>query len=285
VRGVTYAVDNAQLPAVLLLALIALLTAGLFLSTLKTERWRPAVVASGLWAVIALVGGVIYPSAVQSLVVNPNQKDKEARYIAYNIEATRHALGIDAVTVQDTAFSDLTRTEVANNIAALQDVRLIKPEGTMVTRFQTDRGNSGQTINDLDPDRYEVDGVVRQVIVGARELDLDQVGNKSWQGTHLINTHGCGLVMSPAAQIEASGNPAYRDDIVSLDKPELYFSPALGGYAVVNTSVTETACPSTEVAPYEGQHGVPLSSSLRRLAFALDEWDYNLIGSSAIDDG
>jgi uncharacterized membrane protein (UPF0182 family) len=284
VRGVTYAVDNAQLPAVVLLALIALLTAGLFLSTLKTERWRPAVVASGLWAVIALVGGVIYPSAVQSLVVNPNQKDKEAKYIEYNIEATRHALGIDQVAVEDVAFSDLTRTEVATNVAALKDVRLIKPEGTMVTRFQTDRGNSGQTINDLDPDRYEVDGVVRQVIVGARELDLDQVGNKSWQGTHLINTHGCGLVMSPAAQIEASGNPAYRDDIVELDQPELYFSPALGGYAVVNTSVTETACPSTEVAPYEGEHGVPLSSSLRRLAFALDEWDYNLLGSSAIDD-
>ncbi len=284
VRGVTYAVDNAQLPAVLLLALIALLTAGLFLSTLKTDRWRPAVVASGLWAVIALVGGVIYPSAVQSLVVNPNQKDKEAKYIAYNIQATRHALGIDAVTEQAVSFGSLTRTEVTANVAALQDVRLIKPDEEMVTRFQTDRGNTGQTINDLDPDRYEVNGITRQVIVGARELDLDQVGNKSWQGTHLINTHGCGLVMSPAAQIEASGNPAYDDEIAPLDQPDLYFSPALGGYAVVNTSVTETACPSQEVAPYQGDGGVQLSSSIRRLAFALDKWDYNLLGSSAIDD-
>ena len=284
VRGVTYAVDNAQLPAVLLLALVALLTAGLYLSTLKTDRWRPAVVASALWAVVALIGGVIYPSAVQSLVVNPNQKDKEARFIAYNIEATRHALGIDNVTVKDVEFGDLTRTEVADNVEPLRDVRLLKPEGQMVTRFQTDRGNTGQTINDLDPDRYEVDGVTRQVIVGARELDLDQVGNKSWQGTHLINTHGCGLVMSPAGQIEASGNPAYRDDIVELDNPALYFSPALSGYAVVNTSVAETACPGNDVDAYKGNHGVPLSSVTRRLAFALNEWDYNLLGSSAIDD-
>ena len=284
VRGVTYAVDNAQLPAVLLLALIALLTAGLYLSSLKTQRWRPAVAASALWAVVALIGGVIYPSAVQSLVVNPNQKDKEAKYIAYNIEATRHALGIDDVTVEQVEFGDLTRSELSDNVAALRDVRLLKPEGKMVTRFQTDEGNSGQTINDLDPDRYLVDGEMRQVIVGARELDLDQVGNKSWQGTHLINTHGCGLVMSPAGQIEASGNPAYRDDIVSLDKPDLYFSPALSGYAVVNTSVTETACPGESVAAYEGTAGVPLSSTTRRLAFALNEWDYNLLGSSAIDD-
>ena len=284
VRGVTYAVDNAQLPAVLLLALVALLTAGLYLSTLKTQRWRPAVAASALWAIVALVGGVIYPSAVQSLVVAPNQKDKEAKYIGYNIEATRHALGIDEVQTQEVSFGDLTRTDITNNVAALQDVRLIKPDEQMVTRFQTDRGSTGQTINDLDPDRYMVDGTVRQVIVGARELDLDQVGNKSWQGTHLINTHGCGLVTSPAAQIESSGNPAYRDDIVDLTQPQMYFSPALSGYSIVGTTVKESECPGLEAVKYEGNKGVALDSSIRQLAFALDQWDYNLVGSSSIGD-
>ena len=285
VRGVTYAVDNAQLPAVLLLALVALLTAGLYLSTLKTQRWRPAVVASALWAVVALVGGVIYPSAVQSLVVSPNQKEKEARYIEYNIEATRHALGIDTVETQEVSFGDLTRADLTSNVSALQDVRLIKPDKQMVTRFQTDRGSTGQTINDLDPDRYIVDGAVRQVIVGARELDLDQVGNKSWQGTHLINTHGCGLVISPAGQIESSGNPAYRDDIVDLEQPQLYFSPGLSGYSIVGTSVRESQCPGVEARAYAGDKGVELDSTIRQLAFALDQWDYNLVGSSSIGEG
>ena len=285
VRGVTYSVDNAQLPAVLLLALVALLTAGLYLSTLKTQRWRPAVLASALWAIVALVGGVIYPSAVQSLVVAPNQKEKEARYIEYNIEATRHALGIDAVETQEVSFGDLSRTDIANNVEALRDVRLVKPDEQMVTRFQTDRGSTGQTINDLDPDRYMVDGAIRQVIVGARELDLDQVGNKSWQGTHLINTHGCGLVTSPAGQIETSGNPAYRDDIVDLDQPQLYFSPALAGYSIVGTTVRESQCPGVEARTYEGDKGVALDSSIRQLAFALDQWDYNLVGSSAVGEG
>ena len=284
VRGVTYTVDNAQLPAVVLLALIAVLTAGLYLSTIKTDRWRPAVMASALWAIVALVGGVIYPSAVQSLVVTPNQKDKEAKYIAYNIEATRHALGIDNVEQTTVEFGSLTRTELTDNVGALQDVRLVKPDEQMVTRFQTDRGSTGQTIVDLDPDRYMVDGVMRQVIVGARELDLDQVGNKSWQGTHLINTHGCGLVTSPAGQIEASGNPAYRDDIVSLDRPQLYFSPSLTGYSVVGTSVRETPCTGITAAPYEGTNGVPIGTSMRQFAFALEQWDYNLFGSSAIGE-
>ena len=284
VRGVTYAVDNAQLPAVLLLALISLLTAVLFLSTLKTDKWRPAVMASALWAIVALVGGVIYPATIQSLVVNPNQRDKEAQYIAYNIDATREALGIADVTVQSIEFGTLTRTEVSENVAALTDVRKIKPDLNMVTRFRTDKGKSGQTINDLDPDRYLVDGVLRQVIVGASELDLGQVGNKSWQGTHLINTHGCGLVMSSASQVAADGNPAYRDDIVELNRPELYFSPGLSGYSIVNTSVVETPCQGADEAAYVGEQGVPLSSTLRRFAFALTELDYNLLGSSAITD-
>ncbi|CAB4364405.1 unannotated protein [freshwater metagenome] len=284
VRGITYAIDNAQLPAILLLTLIAFLTAALFLSTLKTDRWRPAVVASGLWAVVALVGGVIYPSAIQSLVVNPNQKDKEAKYIAYNIDATRHALGIDNVEKQDVSFTDLTRSTLDSNVPALQDIRLIKPTEQMRTRFQTDEPRPGTKVTDVDPDRYTINGEERQVIVGARELDLSQVGNKSWQGTHLINTHGCGLVVSPAGQIDSGRKPAYDDSIAKVDRPELYYGTSMTGYAILNSSVSETACEGQKVAAYSGSGGVPMNSTFRRLVFALNEFDYNLVGSSAITD-
>jgi uncharacterized membrane protein (UPF0182 family) len=276
VRGITYSVDNAQLPAVLLLALIALLTAVLYLSTLKTDRWRPAVVASALWAVVALIGGVIYPSAVQSLVVNPNQKDKEAEYIEYNIVplAMRSASTVSSRSPSSSVRS--VATSSSENVAALKDVRLLKPDEQMVTRFQFDEGSTGQTINDLDPDRYMVDGEMRQVIVGARELDLDQVGNKSWQGTHLINTHGCGLVTSPAGQVGVQWQPGVSRRHRRARSPELYFSPSLSGYSIVGTSVTETQCAGVEVAPYAGTAACRIDSTLRQLAFALNEWDYNL---------
>ncbi|MFZ4721113.1 MAG: UPF0182 family protein, partial [Ilumatobacteraceae bacterium] len=283
--GPNYTVVNAQLPAVLLLGLIAVFTAGLYLSSLKTDKWRPAVIASALWAIVALVGGVIYPAVIQSLVVNPNKKDKEATFIAHNIEATRQALGIGDVEVQQVKFDPITTTKVENQVAALRDVRLIKPDEKMETRFRTDEGRPGSTIADLDPDRYVVDGRAQQVIVGARELDLSQVGNKSWQGTHLINTHGCGLAMALAAQIQSDGKPVYRDDVVDVTKPQLYFSPTLDGYSVVSTSVPEQPCEGFEDSkPYSGVAGVQLNSGLRRLAFALAEFDYNLVGSSAIGD-
>lgn len=282
VQGATYSVVNAQLPAVVLLALIALLVAGLFLSTLKTDSWRLPVVASGLWVVLALLAGVIYPAAIQALVVNPNQKDREATYIERNILATRQAFGLVDVPEVNVTFGKLTASNITEDVSPLKDVRLLNP-GTLVDRFRIDQGQrSGLTIRDLDIDRYEVDGREQQVMVAARELDLDTIANKSWQGRHLISTHGCGLVRSRVNQVEENGRPLYEE--VKLVRPELYFSQDLSGYAIVGTSVNEEGCSGqTEATAYQGEGGIRLNSVFKRMAFALSFLDYNLLGSSAVD--
>ena len=283
VQGATYAVVEAQLPAIELLILVALLVAGLFLSTLKTSSWRWPIVASALWVVVALLGGVIYPAAVQALVVKPNQKEREETYIRRNVVATRQALGIDGVPEERVSFSSISTDELRDDLEPLRDVRLLNP-GTLVDRFRTDQGQrSGLTIRDLDIDRYVIDGEEQQVVMAARELDLGTIANSSWQGKHLISTHGCGLVRAPAHRVEASGRPDYEE--VELDRPELYFSEDISGYAVVKTGVNEEICPGqTNAGPYTGDGGIALDSILKRMAFALSFLDYNLIGSSAVDD-
>ena len=65
VQGATYAVINAELPALMLLTLIALLTAVLFLITIRTDRWRFPLIASVLWLVVSIGGGSVYPSVIQ----------------------------------------------------------------------------------------------------------------------------------------------------------------------------------------------------------------------------
>ena len=282
VRGLLYSAAKAQLPAVVLLTLIALLVAGLFLSTLRTNSWRIPVVASALWAVIALIGGIIYPAAIQALVVNPNQRDKEAPYIVRNIDATLHALGIDNVVRKQVSFADITEQALSDDITPLKNVRLLKPEA-MVGRFRTDQSQkAGLTINDVDPDRYDLDGRVQQVSMAARELDLSAIANKSWQGQHLINTHGCGLVEAPSGQI-SDRRPVYRE--VPLDRPEMYYSDDISGYAIVDTGVNEEDCPGhADPGPYSGTGGIKLDSVFKRMAFALSYLDYNMIGSGAIND-
>src|SRR5262249_3408746 len=157
------------------------------------------LVASALWVVIALLGGVIYPSVIQALVVNPNQQANEATYIERNINATRDALGLNNVTTKEVTFNDISAAQVQSDEAPLKDARLLDPT-QLLTRFQLDEGQlAGLAIKDLDVDRYKINGRVQQVIVAARELDQKNAGNTSWQGTHLIATHGCGLVGAPAS--------------------------------------------------------------------------------------
>ncbi len=281
VQGATYTVVKAQLPATMLLVLIALLTAVLYLTTIRTDRWRLPLVASGLWLVVMIVGGLIYPALVQSLIVKPNQGEREAPYIARNVDATRVAMDIGDVEPITIDFGRLTTAEVESDVEPLTDVRLLNPV-EMKARFEFDEGQvSGLQIDDLDVDRYSLDGdEVEQVLVSARELDIDNIPNTSWQGRHLVSTRGCGIVMAPVSRVTSSFRPAYHD--IELERPELYFSPALSGYAVARTDVTESDC--GDGTPYQGTDGVEMSSFVRRASFALAFLDYNLIGSGAIND-
>ncbi|MCB0966240.1 MAG: UPF0182 family protein [Ilumatobacter sp.] len=279
VQGATYTVVNAQIPALMLLVLIALTTSVLFLSTIRFDRWRLPIVASGLWLVVLIGGAVIYPAVVQSLVVQPNQEERESVYIARNVEATRAAMGIDDVETVPLEFQRLTATDVEGDLEPIRNVRLLNPT-QMLSRFSFDRGEvAGLKIDDLDVDRYELDGDTQQVLVTARELDLANIPNKSWQGEHLVSTRGCGLVLASASQVTEADRPDYRTP--ALARPQLYFSPAISGYAIVGTNVTETPCGGT--GPYEGDAGVEMSSFFRRSVFALAFLDYNILGSGAIE--
>jgi uncharacterized membrane protein (UPF0182 family) len=279
VQGATYSVVKAQLPALMLLILIALLTAGLFLSVIKTGSWRLPLIASALWLVVSLVGGVIYPTVVQSLIVNPNQESREQTYIKRNVDATRQALGLTNIDVRTIEFSSLTAADVEADLDPLSNVRLLNP-GEMKTRFLVDRGEvAGLTIDDLDVDRYELDGETEQVLVAARELDLGGVTNRSWQGLHLINTRGCGIVMAPTGRVLANERPDYQP--VDLDRPELYFSPTLSSFAIARSDSSERTCVEPHV--YEGTTGVEMNSFVKRAAFALAFLDYNVLGSGAIN--
>jgi uncharacterized membrane protein (UPF0182 family) len=284
VQGATYAVVHAQLPALLLLSVVALVTAALYLSTLRTESWRLPLISSAVWLVLAVVAGYIYPAAVQGLVVNPNQKAREAPFIERNVFATREAMGLTDTDVATApiSFKPLTADSIAAaDLQPLVDVRLLNP-AEFQSRFQIDGGGeAGLTIDDLDVDRYDLDGdgQPEQVLIAARELDLAGVPNRSWQGLHLINTRGCDMLMAPAGRVRLGGRPVYQT--VELQRPELYFSPSLTGYAVARTEESERSCGDN--TPYTGTTGVAMSSFVRRLAFGLAFMDYNVVASGAID--
>jgi len=282
VQGATYTDVKAELPAINLLIMVSLLVAVLFLAGIRWGGWRFPLLSMALWAVVAVVAGNIYPAVVQRFIVQPNVTTRERPYIGDNISATQAAMGIDEIEVVSVTAGEVSSSDVTADPTPLADTRLLDIS-EMRDRFALDEGLFAfYSINDLDVDRYEIAGRRQQAFVAARELNPEGIPNKTWVSRHLIYTHGCGVVAASASQVTSDGRPIY--DELPADNPQLYVGTQQPGYAIVKTDQVEQACPETEAEPYQGEGGVELNSTLRRLAFALHFSEFNLFGSSLVKD-
>ena len=282
VRGALYTDVNAQLPALNLMILVSLAVTALLLWNIRQRGWRLPAMAIGLWVVVALVAGTVYPAVIQRFVVQPNVSTREIPYIQRNISATKKAMGISNVERVDASFNEIGTDDVTADDAALRDVRQLDPV-QMKDRFALDQGlTSFYRVTDLDVDRYAVDGRIQQVLVAARELNPGGIPNRTWVSRHLIYTHGCGVIAAPASVATDDGRPSYVD--LNVTKPQIYFGDRLDGYAVVKTSQQEQACPDTKKSAYAAEGGIRFNSIIRKLALAVNFGEFNLFGSNLITD-
>ena len=280
VRGALYTDVNAQLPALNLMILVSLAVTALLLWNIRQRGWRLPVMAVGLWIVVAIVAGSVYPAVIQRFVVQPNVSTREIPYIQRNIVATKKALGISSVERVDASFSEIGTDDVTADDAALRDVRQLDPV-QMRERFALDQGQTSfYRVTDLDVDRYAVDGRVQQVLVASRELNPAGIPNRTWVSRHLIYTHGCGVIAAPASVATDDGRPSYVD--LKVTKPQIYFGDRLDGYAVVKTAQQEQACPDAKKEAFSADGGIKINGFLRKVALAVNFGEFNLFGSSLI---
>ncbi len=282
VEGALYTDINAQLPAINLMILVSVAVAILLLWNIRQKGWRLPALAVGLWVVVAIVAGAVYPAIVQRFVVQPSVSTRELPFISRNIQATKAAMGLSNVERVPTTSGTATVADIDANDIALRDIRQLDP-AQMRDRFKLDQGlTSFYSVVDLDVDRYLVDGRVQQLLVASRELNPAGIPNRTWVARHLIYTHGCGIVAAPASVITADGRPNYID--LKVTKPQLYFGDGLDGYALVDTDQAEQACPNTKASQYDADSGIKISGGLRKVAMAVNFGEYNLFGSNLITD-
>lgn len=300
VDGASYTDVNAQLPALTLLTVIAVIAAGLFIWNIFRRGWVLPIIAVGLWALISLVVGTLYPAFVQSFRVNPDELAKERKYIRRNISATRAAFNLDAENISVEQFdytNNLTLADLQENSVTIGNARLWDPTQLLANIRSFQQLATFYQFGDADVDRYEIDGATRQVLVSARELDRENLPSQTWVSRNLEYTHGYGLTVSPSNDAVRGGQPAYLlDDIppqneapvLDLDRPEIYYSENLGGFSLVDAKQDEFNFPregrDNATNRYEGTGGVKMSSLLRRGAFALRFTDYNILISDQITD-
>ena len=300
VVGATYTDIHARLPAQLFLTAVAVAAGILLLVTLLPALRGPRgtrliIGAVALWFGAFILVGNLYPSAVQRFTVDPSELEREKPYIARNIEFTRAAFGLDLVEPRRySARTEVSVEDIQANKATVNNVRLWDPAPLMDVYNQIQHLRLYYNFKDVDVDRYTINGEYRQVLIGARELYPQNLPPEAqrWVNQRLQYTHGYGAAASPVTEFTGDGKPVFFvQDVppkgpIPITRPEIYFGENTGNYVIVNSLQAEFDRPTEEDLPvyvkYAGEGGVQLSSPLRRLAYALQFADINILISGQI---
>ena len=299
VTGLSYTDVNAQLLAFQLLAIIAAVCVVLFLVNVWFRTWLLPAGGVAILLVAAVVLAGIYPAVIQQLQVNPQELEREQEYIARNLELTRFGFGLRlGEDVQDRTFPATPRLEpeeVEDNETTLAALRMWTPSVLMNTFKQLQERRSFYDFRDVDVDRYAIDDELVQVMLSAREVNINQLaeGAQTWENQRLAYTHGFGLVAADVNRSDRNGDPLlYAQDMpvrgideLVPDNPRIYYGENSPEYSIVNTQMNEIDYPTTDgevTYRYEGTGGVEVGSFLGRVAFALRFWDRNLLLSGLI---
>lgn len=230
--GPGFADLHARLPMLYALMVVAVLAAVVMWVSIRGQGHKVPAAALAAVVLVSLLGGWIYPALVQSMVVKPNQLDKERSYISNNITATLKAYGLDTINhSRHVIRQDLGWPAIEANRATVDNIRLWDHRPLQTTYQQTQALRPYYNFTDVDVDRYEVNGKERQVMLAARQLNYAGINRPNWQSQHLMYTHGYGLCLSPVNEITGDGMPSYwvRDLPVTSDagfnvtRPQLYY--------------------------------------------------------------
>src|SRR6516225_2144792 len=244
----------------------------------------PLVLPCGLFAIVYF-GAVIVPTAVEQVYVGPNQITLERTFLIRSIAGTRDAYNLDGPSVEEQEFAvstvSLTRQDLDRNGPTLQDARIWDWRALEPQLQQIQGLRPYYTFAGVDIDRYMIDGAERQVMITARELNLDKLPDqaKVWVNLALRYTHGYGAVAVPVNEMDGRGNPVlWAHDIPINAKGDLavthgaiYYSALTRDRVYVRTTEKEFDFPQGQANPetvYNGKGGIPLSSFWRKLVVA-----------------
>ena len=249
--------------------------------------------------VIMIIVGALGTGAammVQNLVVSPDEINKESQYLKNNITFTQSAYDLQDVTVKNFAASnDLTQQDIANNMGTIKNIRINDFEPAKKFYNQTQSIRLYYLFNDVDVDRYMINGEYTQTFLSAREIDETKI-RQEWMNKHLKYTHGYGITLSRVDKVTNSGQP---DMIVhsippvsgvseiQITRPEIYFGELTNDYILTNTGEKEFDYPEASgeennYATYEGNAGIKLNI-FNRAMFAIKEQSLKLLVSTNLN--
>ena len=290
VFGLRYVDRILWQPGLWMLVALSIVAAAICMFNAREGGLRLPVAAFVIVFGPALIMNFIQP-VIERLWVKPDELRVERPYLQRNIEATRHAYKLDTVDVKPFAGQGtLTPAALEEDSATIKNIRLWDPRPLIDTYRQLQEIRTYYDFRDVDIDRYWIQGKYTEVMLSAREMNLEQLPDtaQTWVNQHLKFTHGAGLAMSPVNRKDSEGLPVfYLKDIpavsdvgMKVDQPAIYFGEARDNYAVVDSATPEFDYPKgadNVFSYYAGSGGVPVAGFFRRLLFSIFCRDINLL--------
>ena len=286
--GVNYTDAHVTITGMLVVTIALLLGAGIAASNALTSRRAGRLVAAVIPAFACFLVVQLIGWYVSNFIVKPNQLDRERPYIAWNITWTRSAWDLDRVTQQEfPAETTPDAADPANNQATLKNIRLWDWRALQDTLRQIQEIRTYYDFPDIDIDRYTINGELREVMLAARELNVDKLpeSSRNWINEKLIYTHGYGITMNPVNGFTAEGLPTlYLSNMpvesmvpgLAVTRPEVYFGELTSTDVYVKTRQQEFNYPqgqTNNLTSYQGTGGIVLGGLLRRALIAADRGD------------
>ena len=283
VFGASYTDVKVSLNFYRIIAIASVVASIVIFVSILLSKVKPIV-----FSVIGIIALVLTENlasgVIQHFIVQPNGIKMEEPYIAKNIEYTRKGFNIDSVNeIPFKIENDLTKKDIEDNKMIIDNIKInsYKPALEFYNQFQYIKYY--YDFNDIDVDRYTINGKYSQVFIAPREIDLKSLKGKGndWQNTHLIYTHGYGVVMNKINSVTDSGQPDFViKDIppvkltdIPIENPRIYFGEKTNDYAIVNTNIGEIDYPEGDgnhLTNYNGRAGISMSFG-NRILFAINE--------------
>ncbi|MCX8029540.1 MAG: UPF0182 family protein [Brevinematales bacterium] len=285
--GPGYKEIYAVLPVIRIIGYIFIVVSVISILFLFSNQIRKILIVSSASIILAIGMYSIYPSVIEVFIVKPSELDKQKEFIKNNINSTLVAYGLDKVNEVFFDNKPLTPDVLSRNSDIIQNLRLWdwKPLGDAYKQIQTIRFY--YKFNDIDVDRYYLGNSLRQVMISARELDIESLpeNSKSWINVHFRYTHGIGVVVSPVNEILPNGMPKlFVKDIppissypeIAVEEPRIYFGELTDHYVFVNAGIDEFDYPSSAgetdenvYTRYKGTAGIKIDNFWKKILFAL----------------
>lgn len=291
IYGAGYTDIHVNLLAIRISMLLCIVAAIVVFVTAKSENVNLAIISvAAIFVVYIFLNGLL-PGIFQRVFVAPNELARERTYLANNIEMTRKAYGLDRIVEKDFPIEErISYADIQNNPETISNIRLWDWRPIEQTFNQIQSIRLYYEFLGVDVDRYHLNGNYQQVMIAARELDSNRLAQEAqtWVNQRLTFTHGYGAVLSPVNMVESDGLPhlSIKDippvSLVDLNitRPEIYYGEKTEEYVIVNTDNREFDYPLGDenvYTHYEGTGGVPISSLWRRLMFAIQFGDVNIL--------